>query len=132
MTNELQCVDAKKLLRPCRVKAAKSFSSLQGLQTYINSSPTNFYVCYHAEQNDLFSWQRRTELQNRAITICAICHTQDQAVAKEAEEFGRTPVLRAFDPFAGTGAFALSMQEAGILKITHAVEISPSAAKTLK
>lgn len=43
---------------------------------------------------------------------------------------GRT--LRALDVFAGVGAFGLGMEEVGGIKVTHAIEISPSAAKTLK
>ena len=46
-------------------------------------------------------------------------------------ECGRTPV-RVFDPFGGVGAFTGGMEEAGCMKVTHAVEISPSAAETLK
>lgn len=40
--------------------------------------------------------------------------------------------LRTLDLFGGVGAFGLSMEESGCLKVTHAVEISPSAAKTFK
>lgn len=71
-------------------------------------------------------------LKAEDLTICSVCFAADQAAAKQQEEFDKIPPLSAFDPFAGVGAFALSMQEAGIVKLTHAVEISPSAAKTLK
>ena len=40
--------------------------------------------------------------------------------------------LRAFDPFAGVGAFGMSMEGSGAIRVTHAVEISPSAAATMK
>lgn len=42
------------------------------------------------------------------------------------------PRLRAFDPFAGVGAFALGLQQALNLSLTHAIEISPSAAATIR
>ena len=43
------------------------------------------------------------------------------------------PQLRALDLFAGTGAFSLGMRAAGApFKLTHAIEISPSAAKSLR
>jgi DNA (cytosine-5)-methyltransferase 1 len=43
------------------------------------------------------------------------------------------PQLRALDLFAGTGAFSLGMKAAGApFKLTHAIEISPSAAKSLR
>ena len=38
--------------------------------------------------------------------------------------------LRALDPFGGIGAFGLGMEETSPLKVTYAVEVSPSAAKT--
>jgi hypothetical protein len=40
--------------------------------------------------------------------------------------------LRAFDPFAGIGAFTAGLAQAGCLKLTHAIEIGPSTADTLK
>lgn len=69
---------------------------------------------------------------SRVITTCALCFKANQASARQENAFGKSQQLRAFDPFGGTGAFALSMQEEGILKLTHAIEISPSAVKTLR
>jgi DNA (cytosine-5)-methyltransferase 1 len=40
--------------------------------------------------------------------------------------------LRALDLFGGVGAFSLGMEETKCIKLTHAVEISPSAAQTFK
>ena len=40
--------------------------------------------------------------------------------------------ISTFDPFGGVGAFGLGLEEAGCIKVTHAVEISPSASQTLQ
>ena len=40
--------------------------------------------------------------------------------------------LKTLDLFAGTGAFSLAMKDIARIKVTHAIEISPSAAQTLK
>ena len=40
--------------------------------------------------------------------------------------------LRVFDPFAGVGAFALSMCASGSMRFTHAGEIDVSAARSIK
>ncbi|KAI0095061.1 S-adenosyl-L-methionine-dependent methyltransferase [Irpex rosettiformis] len=131
LTDEIVIVEANALLKPCRVKAASSLSS-EKLQAYLNLSSAHFYARFHCQKATPFSWCRRTVLQAMALTICGICHAADQATAKQMEDFDQIAPLKAFDPFAGTGAFALSMQEAGILKLTHAIELSPSTARTLK
>ncbi len=42
-------------------------------------------------------------------------------------------MLRAFDVFAGAGAMSLGMEDMmGGTKMTHAIEISPSAAQTFR
>lgn len=106
--------------------------SSEKLHTYLNSSSLNFYARFQCTRADLSSWKHRKALKAEDLTTCRVCFAADQVAARQQEEFDRIPPLSAFDPFAGVGAFALSMQEAGIIKLTHAVEISPSAAKTLK
>lgn len=62
-----------------------------------------------------------------------MCVKQDLKKFKGMKTFLEREVpLRVFDPFGGTGAFGLAMEEVGCFKMTHAVEISPSAAKTLQ
>jgi DNA (cytosine-5)-methyltransferase 1 len=52
---------------------------------------------------------------------------------KELYEFKQEfSPLRAFDPFAGVGAFVRGVENAGAIKFTHAIEICPSTAMTLR
>ena len=83
------------------------------------------------------SWNSGTRLNGRSKQpeICLPCWRENKQHSADLKKFLRMFAehpLRAFDPFGGVGAFALSMQEAVCLKLTHAVEISPSAALTLK
>jgi hypothetical protein len=62
-------------------------------------------------------------------------HTCTQARLQELRDeqaYVRDHPMHTLDLFAGVGAFSLGMREACGLDVTHAVEISPSAAKTLK
>lgn len=67
---------------------------------------------------------------------CETCAYALQARLTEAVEFAEEAQkhgLRAFDIFAGAGAMSLGMEGAtGGMKTTHAVEISPSAARTFR
>lgn len=66
---------------------------------------------------------------------CATCKDDYRRKESLFEEFltiHKQNPLSAFDPFAGVGAFVRGMEEAGGLKLSHAIEISPSAAKTLQ
>jgi hypothetical protein len=54
-------------------------------------------------------------------------------LAPNLERHTQTQKLRAFGVFAGAGAMSLGMANAtGGMKTTHAVEISPSAARTFR
>lgn len=54
----------------------------------------------------------------------------------EAQDFNdkmQEKPLQAVDLFGGVGAFSLGLKEgSGCLQVSHALEISPSAAKTIK
>ncbi|KAI0686823.1 hypothetical protein BC835DRAFT_1309374 [Cytidiella melzeri] len=133
MTEEVLLLSATTLLKPCKVRAITSLPE-GTLHEYTSTSLLNFYIKWFCKKADLFHWKQRKELAevSKILTTCAICLPASQSAARQAEEFKELRPLRAFDPFCGTGAFALSMQEAGALVLTHAVEISPSAATTLK
>lgn len=67
------------------------------------------------------------------LPICPMCVKQDFKKFNGMKMFlEKEAPLRVFDPFAGTGAFGLAMEEVGCFKMTHAVEITPSTAKTLR
>ncbi|KIM90499.1 hypothetical protein PILCRDRAFT_766532 [Piloderma croceum F 1598] len=47
------------------------------------------------------------------------------------EYFTSNKLLHTFNPFGGVGAFGLGLEQAGCVKVTHAVKISPSISQTL-
>jgi hypothetical protein len=61
-----------------------------------------------------------------------VCGCWTQRADELARDHAFSRPLRALDPFAGCGAFALGLEQAGVLNLTHAVEIDRSAARTLK
>jgi DNA (cytosine-5)-methyltransferase 1 len=133
MTDEILTTSADKLLKPCKIKAFNSLSQ-EALSEYTKSSPYHFYCTYYCIKADPFHWRQRKTLTdaNKILTTCAVCFAADQDLLKYKEEFLTSRTLHAFDPFGGVGAFALSMEEAKVLQLTHAAEISPSAAETLR
>ncbi|KAI9510780.1 S-adenosyl-L-methionine-dependent methyltransferase [Russula earlei] len=95
-----------------------------------------FYYRYRFKRSFPASWDEREPLEESAGFGCETCAYALQARVAEAMSFGeeaRKQKLRAFDVFAGAGAMSLGMENAtGGMKTTHAVEISPSAAQTLR
>ena len=95
-----------------------------------------FYYQYRFSQRLPASWNERERLTENAGMGCEICAYVLQARVGEALTFveeTQTRKLRAFDIFAGAGAMSLGMENAtGGMRTTHAVEISPSAARTFR
>ncbi|KAL4250277.1 DNA (cytosine-5)-methyltransferase [Abortiporus biennis] len=134
LTDAIEHFPVANLIRKCRVLHPQSIPTSE-FQIYLNQSPLHFFVKYHFTTLRPKSWGDRTRLSIKEVLVCASCFKEEHGHFKElvrfSEECQRKP-LRAFDPFSGVGAFGLGMEEAGVLKVTHAVEISPSASQTLK
>lgn len=112
----------------------KASLSSPKLSKFLAASPHHFYVTFTCSGTDQESWRSRTSLSgnSRNLTLCDLCYKACKCRTDKLDTFSEAAPLRAFDPFAGVGAFALAMQESGALTLTHAIEISPSAARTLK
>ena len=129
-------VSAGALIRKCRVVNYFSLPT-RNLEAYIDESPYHFFVKYIFPRLKVTKWENVIKLNGRSKRpeICIICWREDAKKSEDIRKFdkqcSRQP-LRALDPFGGVGAFGLSMQQAGCLKLTHAIEIAPSAALTLK
>lgn len=95
-----------------------------------------FYYRYHFTGRSPGCWDEREPVEENARVGCETCAYALQARVTEAVEFAektQKQKLRAFDVFAGAGAMSLGMEgAAGGMKTTHAVEISPSAARTFR
>ena len=65
--------------------------------------------------------------------MCNACMSDTLGEMEELHLFKREyPPLRAFDPFAGVGALVKGLVNVGAVKLTHAIEICPSTARTLR
>ncbi len=123
------------LIGPCRVVNHNTYPDVV---EWLALSPHHFYVTYHFPSVEATDWETRTALTEhnaKRLEVCSLCYTEDRARTSKLKEFlkGRAErPLRTFDPFGGAGTFGLAMEESGCMKLTHAVEITPSAAKTLK
>jgi DNA (cytosine-5)-methyltransferase 1 len=95
-----------------------------------------FYYRYRFAGRFPVSWNEREPVKESAGVGCEICAYALQARLAEAVAFAEEAhkhKLRAFDVFAGAGAMSLGMEGAtGGMRTTHAVEISPSAARTFR
>ncbi|KAI0747841.1 S-adenosyl-L-methionine-dependent methyltransferase [Daedaleopsis nitida] len=133
MTNRETTVDAKDLLKRCLVLHPTSIPAGHDLRSWLGLSPLHFYVKHHCP-SDPPTYAALTKLKRRQIPVCQPCFLKESDNFGKLQQFmGQRGIrLRAFDPFAGVGAFGLGLEKSGCLKVTHAVEISPSAAKTLE
>ena len=130
LTDDTVRIDVDLLIKPCFVV---HYTDVDNLEVWLDLSPCHFFIKYHLPSIDS-PWSQRTQLKRHDVPACASCLAQDNERSEQLVAFtsDRQNVLRAFDPFSGVGAFGLAMEEAGCIKFTHAVEITPSAALTLK
>ncbi|KAI5116817.1 hypothetical protein M0805_007098 [Coniferiporia weirii] len=126
---DITCAD---LLGKCYVLQRKS---VRNLRTWLASSASHYFVSKHTPSLKHASSEMLTPLAARDFPLCGGCMDVE---LRQTESFLRwkggrkTRPLKIFDPFAGVGGFALGVCEVGNMKLTHAIEISSSAAKTLK
>ncbi|KAF9011170.1 hypothetical protein BDQ17DRAFT_1233710 [Cyathus striatus] len=121
---------------------AYSASSFQHPETklseWLDLSPNHFYVRYKFPSLEVTSWSMKEPVKWRDLPICKFCCTENIAFRKNMIRFHKfmrqeRNTLATLDLFGGVGAFSRALAEGSkSLKITHAVEISPSAAKTFK
>ena len=133
-TSEQTVVNATDLLKRCVVLHQSSVPSSAGdLDSWLALSPLHFYVRQHCSSSTR-SLEALTKIKRHNVPVCQICYQEDATRLRQLKQFTSSEdrCLRAFDPFAGVGAFGLGMEKTGCIKVTHAVEISPSAAETLK
>ena len=125
-------VSATDLLRRCSIL---HHSSKKHLDAWLAHSPLHFFVRYSSQSLKPDNWNRLVELSRKKVPVCQACFQEDEVQVQLQKAFARQqphPCLRTFDPFAGVGAFGLAMEETGFVKVTHAIEISPSAAETMR
>lgn len=106
--------------------------SLPQMEKWKATSPIHFYVKYKFPSLNVLSWNEKMTMRPHELSICKRCLKPNVENFRKLQDFKNESPLRVFDPFSGVGAFPLAMEESGCFKLTHAIEISPSAAQTLK
>ncbi|KAK7686545.1 hypothetical protein QCA50_010145 [Cerrena zonata] len=113
----------------------KSSLSEQNLATFLQLSPWHLYVQYSFPHWKVQRWREGKKLSEEDVQICPDCFKENQVWQKNTQRFlaaQRKKGLRTLDLFGGCGAFSLAMKDLAWVRTTHAIEISPSAAQTLK
>ena len=103
------------------------------LQAWVNASSQHFFLQYSFPILHENHWSQREILESSEVHACLSCLTQRKETLLTGVKQATQAQLKALDLFAGTGAFSLGMKAAGTpFKLTHAIEVSPSAAKSLR
>jgi hypothetical protein len=108
--------------------------TVSDLEAWKALSPVHFYVRYKFPSLKSLSWvEDFSSLEPKNVPYCDRCFSQNEKEITSLVEFSaQFEPLRALDLFAGVGAFALGMELSCPMKLTHAIEISPSAARTME
>jgi DNA (cytosine-5)-methyltransferase 1 len=102
----------------------------------VSLSPDHFYIQFKHSTLAVQEWGDLEEFDCHDLAVCKLCVADKMEDIKCTMEFlqqtQRNP-LKTLDLFAGVGTFTLGLAEgSGCIKLTHAIEISPSAAATLR
>jgi DNA (cytosine-5)-methyltransferase 1 len=129
MTDEVSVINVEDILGVCYVLPFAGFKT-GDLADWLSLSPDHYYAQYQTPTIRVKSWDELEPLD--APKLCETCSTARMEWKALMTEFLDEKPLRTLDLFAGAGAFGLAMEQTGCVKITHAVEISPSAAETFR
>jgi DNA (cytosine-5)-methyltransferase 1 len=133
LTDDDATVKLDDLIRVCYVFP---FQSIPDLGAWLSLSPDHFYIRYRFSSMDVKSWSDKRPMPCEDLHVCTHCCREKLNYRKLTEDFlvyAKRNLLPTLDLFGGVGAFSLGMAEgSGCIKVTHAIEISPSAAKTYK
>ncbi|TFK56344.1 S-adenosyl-L-methionine-dependent methyltransferase [Heliocybe sulcata] len=132
VTDEYRNFPLSYLLGRCLVEHKRR---IPDFDLWIASSPKHFFVQYAAPRLAVQSWADVRQLRQAEVDACPPCYDAEMRRMKELSDFlgdMEEKPLRVLDPFAGVGAFGMGLEESGVVRMTYAIEISPSAAKTLR
>jgi DNA (cytosine-5)-methyltransferase 1 len=124
-------IKVEDLIRVCYVFP---YATINDLDFWTALSADHFYLKFRFPSLDVSSWNDRQPI-NQDMYVCVECCGEKLGQIRLMKQFlslGNQQPLRALDLFGGVGAFGLGMEESGCIKITHAIEISPSASKTFE
>lgn len=127
--NEVE-VDSDKVVGKCSVLHK---GTVRNTKFWIDASPMHFIVSHYIPSGSRAINKNLRPLDIDSFNVCKECMKQTLHTVDSVLLFKRSSQkLRIFDPFAGVGGFPLAMCQVGNMELTHAIEISSSAAMTLK
>ena len=129
LTNQVTSVLSSAIIQKAYVLVLEKIGDLQA---WINVSSQHFFLQYSFPTLQS-CWTQKEILNSSEVHACLPCLTQRKETLLTEVKRATQSKLKALDLFAGTGAFSLGMKASGApFKLTHAIEISPSAAKSLR
>ncbi|CAA7265858.1 unnamed protein product [Cyclocybe aegerita] len=137
LTRENTTVDVQDLIKVIYVPCTQSFLPPHvTVEDWLDLSHNHFYVKYTFPRLRVKSWNDRTKITWPKLGVCTPCCRERLKGRKAIYAFlqqAEKKRLSTLDLFGGVGAFSRGLSDgSGCLEVTHAVEISPSAAKTFK
>lgn len=113
-----------------------AFSKEVVLEEWLALSPDHFYLRYQFDSLNPGTWSQKQKMpKNEDFLVCQTCwreRLREQKLASQFSAYSERVPLPTLDLFGGVGAFSKGLAEGSeCLRVTHAVEIGPSAAKTL-
>lgn len=137
LTDEKAKIPATDLLDIIYAPCVQSFQAPDTtLEDWLNFSYRHFYLRYVFPKLQVKSWRERRKLNWKELHVCTPCCRERLRGRKQLKEFLRdmkNQPLPTLDLFGGAGAFSRGLREgSGCLKVTHAIEIVPSASKTFR
>ncbi|KAH7927250.1 S-adenosyl-L-methionine-dependent methyltransferase [Leucogyrophana mollusca] len=132
VTNDQMTFSVSELIGVCYVYVSASIPEAD-LKTWLSISPRHFFAKYSFPSLNVRTWDERQRLEPSDLLVCKSCVSGNVKQLNLTKEFlSKNKPLRAFDPFGGVGAFGLALELSGCVKVTHTVEICPSAAESLR
>lgn len=135
LTDEKATIPVGDLIKVIYAPCVQSFQPPYAtLDDWKALSYDHFYLRYNFPKLKVKAWKDRKTVTWEELLVCTPCCKERlkgrKSLYKFLEQFEREP-LPTLDLFGGVGAFSRGLaQGSGCLKVTHAIEISPSAAKT--
>lgn len=112
--------------------------SLEGTQTsledWVQEAPDYFYITWGFSKIHISSWNPHSEVCCKDLNVCSICCKEQLDRMKQTQAYSKkAKKLAVLDLFGGVGAFSKGLVDGSKhLEVTHAIELSPSAAETFK
>ncbi|RXW18572.1 hypothetical protein EST38_g7283 [Candolleomyces aberdarensis] len=136
LTDEVVKVKIENLLGVVFAPCKETLTKNPTLQEWLDFSHDHFFVKYRFPTSRPTSWNQKVKICWKEHAICTICcneRCEEVKMSKKLVKNHQRKPLKAMDIFGGVGAFSDSIAQAcGAIKVTHAIEVAPSAAHTIQ